>query len=513
MSVLSVHLTTAWAQTAPVITQQPANQTVLIDSSATFNVTASGAGPLTYQWQHNGTNLPNIIATMAGKGTEGYSGDGGAATNASLFYPDGVAADGDGNVFIADTYNSRIRKIDTNGIITTVAGNGTNGYAGDGGPATNARLSYIPGVAADSVGNLFIADVNNGRIRLVSTAGVISTVAGGTKSGFSGDGGPATNAGLNGPRGVAVDGFGNIFIADTGNYVIRKVSTNGIITTVAGRGPGRTSSIGDGGPATNGWLNGPHGVAVDGFGNIFIADTGNFVIRKVSTNGIITTVAGRGIQFDYGDGGPATNAGMGSPEGLALDAAGNIFIADGGDALIRKVDTNGIITTVVGTTLNTYSYSGDGVAATNAKLNYPSGVALDSFGNIIISDENAERIRWVGRGPKLILSNITSTNSGNYAVIVSSPYQSVTSAVVTLTVAASNTPPKIVVNDASFGFLTNLFGFNLTAAFGQMIIVDGSADLVNWTPLFTNSAGNSPVRFVDPASTNFSSHFYRARSQ
>ncbi|HZM04635.1 MAG TPA: hypothetical protein VFC44_16640, partial [Candidatus Saccharimonadales bacterium] len=292
MSVLSVHLTTAWAQTAPVITQQPANQTVLIDSSATFNVTASGAGPLTYQWQHNGTNLPNIIATMAGKGTEGYSGDGGAATNASLFYPDGVAADGDGNVFIADTYNSRIRKIDTNGIITTVAGNGTNGYAGDGGPATNARLSYIPGVAADSVGNLFIADVNNGRIRLVSTAGVISTVAGGTKSGFSGDGGPATNAGLNGPRGVAVDGFGNIFIADTGNYVIRKVSTNGIITTVAGRGPGRTSSIGDGGPATNGWLNGPHGVAVDGFGNIFIADTGNFVIRKVSTNGIITTVAG-----------------------------------------------------------------------------------------------------------------------------------------------------------------------------------------------------------------------------
>ncbi len=233
----------------------------------TLSVSATGAGPLSYQWQFNGTNLPNdIITTVAGGG----NGGDGAATNASLNIPFGVAVDALGNLFIADTGNQRIRKVDTNGLITTVAGNGIWGYSGDGGAATNASFLFPSMWRWTASGNLYIADQDNHRIRRVDTNGIITTVVGNGMSGYSGDGGAATNASLRFPRGVALDAAGNLFIADSGSSVIRKVDTNGIITTVAGNGTAGYS--GDGGAATNANLNQPNSVAVDALGNLFIAD-------------------------------------------------------------------------------------------------------------------------------------------------------------------------------------------------------------------------------------------------
>jgi hypothetical protein len=283
-------------------TLQPSSQTILAGRTATLGVVVSAPGPLTYQWQFNGSNLPtSIITTVAGKQDEGYSGDGGPATNASLTLPHGVAVDAFGNLFIADTDNNRIREVGTNGIITTVVGKSGSGYTGDGGAATNANLNQPSSVAVDSFGNLFIADTENNRIRKVGTNGIITTAAGKQGDGYSGDGGAATNATLNFPAGVAVDAFGNLFIADTDNNRIRMVGTNGVIITVAGKTAGGYS--GDGGPATNANLNQPSGVAVDSFGNLFIADSNNRRVREVAINGIISTVAGTGGAGYSGDGG------------------------------------------------------------------------------------------------------------------------------------------------------------------------------------------------------------------
>ena len=338
-----------------------------------------------------------IIKTVAGNGTYGYSGDGGIADSAKLNSPFGVAVDASGNLFIADEYNKVIRKVSTNGIITTVAGNGTYGYSGDGGSATSAKLNYPTGVAVDASGNLFIADEENHRIRKVSTSGVITTVAGNGTKGYNGDGGIADSAELYYPTGVAVDASGNLFIADQYNNRIRKVSKSGIITTVAGNGYGAGTNnggySGDGGSAISAELNGPNDVAVDAIGNLFIADQGNNVIRKVSTTGIITTVAGNGILGYSGDGGSADSAELNYPTGVAVDASGNLFIADYNNHRIRKVSTNGITTTVAGN--GTPGYSGDGGSADSAELYYPSGVAVDASGNLFIADLNNNRIREV----------------------------------------------------------------------------------------------------------------------
>jgi len=336
-------------------------------------------------------NTNGIISTVAGNGNKGYYGDGGLAINAQLYFPYGVAVDEIGNIYIADNNNSRVRKIETNGIISTVAGNGDKDYSGDGEQATDAQLNCPYGVAVDGAGNIYIADRFNSRIRKVDINGIISTVAGNGNWGYSGDGGQAINARLSSPYGVTVDEEGNIYIADRGNNCIRKVDSNGIISTVAGNG--NWGYYGDGGQATFAKLKLPNGVAIDGVGNLYIADGDNNRIRKVDTNGIISTVAGNGTEHYFGDGGQATDAQISRSNGVAIDGSGNIYIADGDNHCIRKVDQNGIISTVVGNGLE--GYSGDNGLAANARLDKPEDVAVDEAGNIYIVDKDRYCIRKV----------------------------------------------------------------------------------------------------------------------
>ena len=344
-----------------------------------------------------------IIMTIAGNGVAGYSGDGGVATAASLYFPVGVAIDSAGILYIGDRLNARVREVDVAGIITTVAGNGSTTFSGDGGPATEATLADPHDVAVDGAGNQYIADTVNHRIRRVSPAGIITTVAGNGVQGSGGDGGVATMASLSNPWGVTVDASGNLYIADRNNHRIRRVDTAGIITTVAGSGS--LGFGGDGGVATSAMLNFPNSVAVDGSGNLYIADTGNRRIRKVDTAGIITTVAGNGAAVFSGDGGPATAAGIWDPTGVAVDGAGNLYIADTNNNRIRKVDTAGIITTVAGN--GTSAFAGDGGAATAASLSYPSGITVDGSGILYITDRLNHRIRRVDT------AGIITTVAGN----------------------------------------------------------------------------------------------------
>ncbi|MGA3236246.1 MAG: hypothetical protein ABSG03_08085 [Bryobacteraceae bacterium] len=326
------------------------------------------------------------IATVAGNGLAGFSGDNGPAANAQLNNPYGVAVDSAGNLYIADTLNQRVRKV-ANGVIATIAGNGTEGYSGDNGPATSAQLGTPLGIAVDSAGSLYIAERDNERIRKV-VSGVIATVAGNGMEGFSGDNGPATSAELQGPEGAAVDSAGNLYIADVYNDRIRKV-TKGVITTVAGGG----TPVGGNGPATGVQFGYPAAVALDSSGSLYIADQQG-VIWKIS-NGAIAAVAGNGTQGFSGDGGPATAAQLNNPSGVAVDAAGNLYISDTDNQRIRKV-ANGVITTLAGN--GTAGFSGDNGPATGAELNLPVGVAVDSSGNLYISDSYNNRVREVANG-------------------------------------------------------------------------------------------------------------------
>ncbi len=311
------------------------------------------------------------MSTFAGTGAGGYSGDGGPAEAARLYYPFKVATDGSGAVYIADSSNNRIRRVSDNGTISTFAGTGAAGYSGDGGPAEAAQLNYPYDVATDGMNNLYIADRTNNRIRRVSDNGTISTFAGnGQGYSFAGDGGPATAARLYFPGGVDAGSSGNVYVSDTENNRIRMVDIGGTIDTVAGNGPAGYG--GDGGPAAEAPLGYPTSTALDSLGNLYIADFGNSRIRKIDMSGTITTFAGNG-QYGYsGDGGPADAAELNNPACVTIDDLGSMYIADMTNHVIRKVVDNGTITTFAGT--GTGGYSGDGGLATAAQLRRPRGV-------------------------------------------------------------------------------------------------------------------------------------------
>jgi uncharacterized protein (TIGR03437 family) len=358
-------------------------------------------------WNHRIRRVSpdGTITTVAGNGTAGYSGDGGPATLASLNNPVHIAVDAAGSLYIADTSNNRIRKIPRGGVITTVAGNGTCGFSGDLGPAVSASLCSPESVTLDAAGSLYIADMSNHRIRMVGSTGIISTVTGNGTAGFSGDAGPALNASFYNPWGVAVDIAGSVYVTDSLNRRVRKFTPGGSISTVAGNGLCKAPT--DGVPATSSFLNQPWDVAADGAGNIYIVDGYNERVRKVSPAGVITTVAGNGVRGFSGDGGPAAAASLGFvPYGsVAVDPGGNLYISDSNNHRVRKVTPGGIISTVAGN--GAAGFSGDGGPATQASLNWPWRLALDAAGSLYVADRSNYRVRRVSP------AGIITTVAGN----------------------------------------------------------------------------------------------------
>ena len=311
------------------------------------------------------------------------------ATSASLNRPSDVAVDDDGNVYVADSENDRVRMIDPSGIISTFAGTGNWGHGGDGGPATDAALNAPSSVAVDAAGSLYVSDRQNHRVRMVNAAGIITTVAGTGRQGFGGDGGPASEALLSFPGGIAVDASGNLHIADTGNQRVRTVNVRGIISTVAGTGDWEHG--GDGGPATEAGLRIPTAIATDSVGNMFVTTAAR--VRKIDATGIITTYAGTGERGFNGDGGPASEAQLNYPIRVTADAIGNVYVADSNGRRVRKIDPSGIITTLAGT--GESDDGEDGGLATETPLEGPNGVALDPHGNVFVSDAFANKIRKI----------------------------------------------------------------------------------------------------------------------
>jgi sugar lactone lactonase YvrE len=449
---------------------------VVVDPAGNLYIADNGS--LLVRKVANGT-----ITTVAGTGRAGFSGDNGPATSAQLTNPNGIAVDSADNLYIADTFNSRIRKV-ANGVITTVAGNGTQGFSGDNGPATHAEL-YAPwAVAVDSAGNIYIADTSNQRIRKVS-GGVITTVAGGGAQ--VDDNGPATGAQLLSPYGVGVDSTGNLFIADTSNNRIRKVD-GGVITTVAGNGAvGFGGFSGDNGAATSAQLYYPGGVAVDSAGSLYIADGANNRIRKVA-NGVITTLAGTGTPGYSGDGGPATSAQLNAPSGVAVDSVGDVYIADTTNSRIRKV-SGGSITTVAGHGGNVYGGDYNG-PATSAQLYLPTGVAVDSVGNFYIVDTDNARIRKVSDG-------VISTVAGNGSYGFSGDNGPATSAQLQATGVAVDSAGNLYIADngnnrirkVSGGLITTVAGDG-TQGFSGDNGPAASAELNGPASIAVDSAGN-----------------------
>ena len=335
-----------------------------------------------------------VIKTVAGIGVVGYYGDNGPATAAALDSPGCVVTDGWGNIYISDQLNNCIRKVNSSGIITTIAGTGIPGYNGDGIAATGAQLNSNWGIAVDLSGNVYIADQNNHRIRKVSPAGIITTIAGTGVAGFYGDNGAATNAQISHPIGVAVDGYGNVYLGDADNYRVRKIDTSGIISTIAGIGSGGYS--GDGGPATAAHIGYMWGLATDAAGYVYICDAWNNRIRRAdpAPGGLIITVAGNGYAGETGDGGAATAAKLNLPTGVYVSSSGEMLIADCKNNKIRKVSADGIISTVAGTGIA--GFAGDNGLATAAQLYRPLSVCGDGNNNIYIADLDNVRIREIG---------------------------------------------------------------------------------------------------------------------
>lgn len=438
---------------APPATPVPAAQASVGDPP---RVAVDSAGNLYFGGTHSvfRVDTSGTLTRLAGNGQFGYSGDGGGATAAQLEYPNGIAVDSAGNVYVADTNANVVRVIAPNGTISTYAGTGAASYTGDGGPAAQAQLSAPMGLALDSAGNLYIADSGNNVIRKVTRGGTISTYAGNGSAGYSGDGGQAMSAALNQPEGVAVDTLGLLYIADTSNNRVRVVALSGTIQTVAGTGisgfsgdsgtPASTqlflptdvatdsagnlyiadlgndrvrkvsqgkiqtvagsdgsSAIFNEAVATTVFLNGPTGVAVDGAGNIYLAEgsigagsglaVGDYRVWKINSGGVVSTAAGNGLASFSGDGGTAASAQLNDPAAVTFDTAGNLYIADADNNRVRKVTPAGVITTVAGN--GTAGWSGDGGPGPRAQLNHPMGLTADTDGDIYIADTGNNRIR------------------------------------------------------------------------------------------------------------------------
>ena len=341
------------------------------------------------------------VTTVAG----GYLGDGNLATSASFAFPVSLARDTKGNLYVSDSDNCRIREVNSAGSISTFAGTGICGYSGDGGPATSAMISNAHGIIFDGTGNLLLADPENNRVRKITTAGIITTIAGNGTFGYSGDEGPAVQASLGGPLAIACDRAGNLYIADSGNYVIRRVDPAGNIHTVAGN---HTSGFsGDGGPATSAQVNYVNGVVADRNGNFYIADGGNYRVRKVDSSGTITTYAGNGAYANSGSGGLATAAGIGFPQGLLL-TGGKLYLSTLGNVWAVTLSTQ-IINIVAGNANGVTGYSGDGNVATATSFAYPWGIASGGSGSVLVADAGNNRVRQIAGS-----SHVVSTIAGGY---------------------------------------------------------------------------------------------------
>jgi len=334
---------------------------------------------------------PGTILTVAGTGVLGYDGDGGRAVATRLNWPRAAVVDRQGNLFIADTNNHRVRKVDRDGLISTVAGTGEPGYDGDGGPAVHARLNAPRDVEVAPDGTLFIADTGNHCVRRVTADGIITTVAGTGESGGGGGGGPALQVQLSWPQDIALAPDGAVIIADTGNHRVRRLTPTGEVVTIAGAG--ECGFGGDGGKADLALLTRPRGVVAAADGSLFIGDTENHRIRRVSPEGVIDTVAGCGKEGFSGDGGPAVEASLRYPRGVAVTATGMLFVADCDNSRVRRVDATGTITTVAGTGCE--GYSGDGGPACAAELADPHGLSLTPEGHLLIGEPRNHCIRLV----------------------------------------------------------------------------------------------------------------------
>jgi trimeric autotransporter adhesin len=357
-----------------------------------------------------------IITTVVGRG--GTFGDGGPATNAAIAQPFGIFMANNGNLYIADAGHNRIRMVNIHGIITTVAGispdglHDTGGYNGDNIQATAALLKRPTGITADGAGNIYIVDDDNFRIRRIDPTGIITTIAGTGISGYSGDNGPATNATIGNCASICLDAAGNIYFADIDNFVIRKINTSGIINTYAGTGTGGYS--GDGNPATAAKISTFH-LCSDNSGNIYTAEYSSHCIRKIDRDGIITTIAGTGIEGYTPDGNMASGALLSLPSAVRVDITGNILFTEGGNFIVRKIAADGTLVTVAGD--RTPGYSGDGGPATDAQLDAPIDVLEDLDGGIYICDFNNNVVQYISNP----LGVATTYSSGNALSIYPTP--------------------------------------------------------------------------------------------
>jgi Bacterial Ig-like domain (group 3)/NHL repeat len=423
----------------------------------------------------------DTIHTVAGTGVAAYSGDNGAATSAALANPFSMAADAAGNIYIADRDNHVVRRIDLTGNITTVAGNGEQGFFGDGGAATSASLNTPTAVAVDLNGSIYIADSNNNRIRVV-TNGTISTFAGNGNASYSGDGGAATSASLYTPRGVAVDANGVVYIADTDNHAVRKVS-GGTISTIAGNSQ-QQGFYGDNGTASSAGLDTPTSVVVDANGKVYVADSNNHRVRLL-TGSTLSTFAGNGTAGFSGDGAAATGAAIDFPLGVSIDLAGNIYIADSNNNVVRRVGGTGTITTIAAD--GEQGFSGDGAGPNAASLDTPTGV-LPLNGNVYIADSNNQRVRRTDSTLLMFADQIVGTLSPVQTVTVTN------SGTATLTLA-SVTPSATSFALAGSGSCGAIFPVNVPASGNctlDIVFDPATVGLINAMLSVTNNAEGSP---------------------